>query len=89
MDKNMGKYYLAVDIGASSGRHMIGYLEKGKIQLEEVYRFENGMANKDGKLLWDTGHLFAEIINGMIKCRKACPLIPGQWITCCLMKRIR
>ncbi len=66
----MGKYYLAVDIGASSGRHMIGYLEKGKIQLEEVYRFENGMANKDGKLLWDTGHLFAEIINGMIKCRE-------------------
>ncbi len=70
MGKNMGKYYLAVDIGASSGRHMIGYLEKGKIQLEEVYRFENGMANKDGKLLWDTGHLFAEIINGMIKCRE-------------------
>ena len=63
------EYYLAVDIGASSGRHMIGYLEKGKIQLEEVYRFENGMANKDGKLLWDTGHLFAEIINGMIKCQ--------------------
>ena len=39
----MGKYYLAVDIGASSGRHILGHLENGKIELEEIYRFENGM----------------------------------------------
>ena len=50
----MERYYLAVDIGASSGRHMLGHLEDGKMRLEEIYRFENGMANKDGKLLWDT-----------------------------------
>ena len=66
--ENMGRYYLAVDIGASSGRHMLGHMEDGKIQLEEVYRFENGMANKDGKLLWDTERLFTEIVNGMKKC---------------------
>lgn len=65
---SMGRYYLAVDIGASSGRHMLGHMEDGKMQLEEVYRFENGMANKDGKLLWDTEHLFTEIVNGMKKC---------------------
>ena len=49
----MEKYYLAVDIGASSGRHILGHLENGKIELEEIYRFENGMDHKDGKLLWN------------------------------------
>ncbi len=66
----MCDYYLAVDIGASSGRHMLGHLEDGKMILEEVYRFENGMVKQDGKLLWDTGRLFDEIVNGMIKCRE-------------------
>ena len=35
----MGKYYLAVDIGASSGRHILGHLENGKIELEEDLPF--------------------------------------------------
>ena len=39
----MGDYYLAVDIGASSGRHMLGTIEDGKLTLEEIYRFENGI----------------------------------------------
>ena len=64
----MYRYYLAVDIGASSGRHMLGHMEDGRMQLEEIYRFENGMTNKDGKLLWDTDRLFAEIVNGMRQC---------------------
>ena len=42
----MAEYYLAVDIGASSGRHILGHVEDGKILLEEVYRFENGMEKK-------------------------------------------
>ena len=58
----MEKYYLAVDIGASSGRHILGHLENGKIELEEIYRFENGMDHKDGKLLWDVNRLFGEIV---------------------------
>lgn len=66
----MQNYYLAVDIGASSGRHMLAYMQDGKMQLEEVYRFENGMKHVDGKLLWDTGHLFAEIVNGMKRCKE-------------------
>lgn len=66
----MCDYYLAVDIGASSGRHMLGYLENGKIVLEEIYRFENGMTKQDDKLLWDTERLFHEIVNGMKKCRE-------------------
>lgn len=67
----MSRYYLAVDIGASSGRHMLGHLEDGKMRLEEIYRFDNGMTNKDGKLLWDTERLFAEIVSGMRECTKA------------------
>ncbi|MCM1107096.1 MAG: rhamnulokinase [Blautia sp.] len=64
----MCKYYLAVDIGASSGRHMLAHMEDGTMKLEEIYRFENGMTNKDGKLLWDTKRLFEEIVNGMKQC---------------------
>ncbi|WP_029322400.1 rhamnulokinase [Butyrivibrio sp. AE3004] len=66
----MGEYYLAVDIGASSGRHMLFSYEDGKILMEEIYRFENGMTHRDGKLLWDTDKLFVEIVNGMKECRK-------------------
>ena len=49
----MDKYYLAVDIGASSGRHMLASMKDGKMQLEEVYRFPNGMTEKNGTLCWD------------------------------------
>lgn len=62
-------YYLAVDIGASSGRHILGYLENGVFKLEEVYRFENGMKEKDGQLCWDTEYLFGQIKAGMRQCK--------------------
>jgi len=63
-------YYLAIDIGASSGRHMLFHLENGKLVLEEIHRFENGMKEMDGHLCWDTKSLFAEIITGMKKCKE-------------------
>lgn len=44
----MTEYYLAVDIGASSGRHILGHLEDGRMVLEEVYRFPNGMKETHG-----------------------------------------
>lgn len=66
----MGKYYLAVDMGASSGRHILGHLENGKMVLEEIYRFENGMQKVDGHLCWDTKHLSKEIIAGLKKCKE-------------------
>ena len=62
----MGNYYLAVDIGASSGRHMLASMEDGKMKLEEVYRFPNGMDNKNGTLCWDVDRLFTEIKNGFL-----------------------
>ena len=64
------QYYLAIDIGASSGRHVLGWIEEGKLRLEEVYRFENGMQKKDGHLVWDMRRLFAEILTGMKRCKE-------------------
>ena len=61
-------YYLAVDIGASSGRHILGHLENGRLVLEEVYRFTNGMQKKNGRLIWDIDGLFAEVKNGLKAC---------------------
>ena len=64
------RYYLAVDIGASSGRHMLSHMENGKMVLEEIYRFPNGMTEKDGHKVWDVDRLFEEILTGMKKCLK-------------------
>ena len=65
------KYYLAVDIGASSGRHILAHLEDGKIVLEEMYRFTNGNVTRDGHLCWELDRLFEEIVNGIAACAKA------------------
>ncbi len=62
------KYYLAIDIGASSGRHIIGYIENGIMKLEEIYRFQNGATNVNGKLLWNHESLFSDIVAGIKKC---------------------
>lgn len=65
----MGTYYLAVDIGASSGRHILGTVSEGKIILKEIYRFSNGMKPVNGHLCWDTNTLFHEIKEGMKRCK--------------------
>nr|WP_296439638.1 rhamnulokinase [uncultured Acetatifactor sp.] len=62
------KYYLAIDIGASSGRHILAHLEDGRMVLEEVHRFPNGMVEKDGENVWDVDELFAQIKLGLKKC---------------------
>ncbi|GHU62975.1 rhamnulokinase [Clostridia bacterium] len=65
----MTQYYLAIDIGASSGRHILGHLQNGRMELEEVYRFPNNMEEKGDNLLWDHERLFGEIIHGMKACK--------------------
>ena len=61
-------YYLAIDIGASSGRHIVGSYRNGQVHLEEeVYRFGNGVQHKNGHLVWDIDTLFAEVKNGIKK----------------------
>jgi len=66
----MKNYYLAVDIGASSGRHILCHMENGKMELEEIYRFENKLVTKNGHLCWELNRLFHEIVNGMKKCKE-------------------
>ena len=66
----MERYDLAIDIGASSGRHMLASMKDGKMQLEEVYRFPNGMDDKNGTLCWNVERLFTEIKNGLKKCKE-------------------
>ena len=66
----MERYYLAIDIGASSGRHMLASMKDGKMQLEEVYRFPNGMDDRNGTLCWNVERLFTEIKNGLKKCKE-------------------
>ncbi len=65
----MGNYYLAIDIGASSGRHILGHLDGGKLYTEEVHRFKNSMRMVDDELCWDVKSLFREIKLGMKKCK--------------------
>ena len=59
------KYALAIDIGASSGRHIIGWMEDGTIKTKEVYRFDNGVKEKDGHLIWDIDYLEAKVRKGI------------------------
>ncbi len=61
------KYYLAVDIGASSGRHIVGREEDGELLLDEVYRFANGQDLVDSSLVWDMDRLFKEVKRGIAK----------------------
>lgn len=66
----MSIYHLAIDIGASSGRHILGWEEDGKILLREIYRFPNGAETKNGHLVWDVDKLFGEIKNGLKVCKE-------------------
>ncbi len=59
------KYYLAIDIGASSGRHIVGWQEGGCLKTQEVYRFPNFVDDKNGCLVWDIRRLFTEIKAGI------------------------
>ena len=59
------KIYLAIDIGASSGRHIAAWLEDGRIVTREVYRFPNGAEMKDGHLCWDIEGLGKHVVAGV------------------------
>jgi rhamnulokinase len=67
---NMKKHYLAVDLGASSGRTIVGTLEDGKLSLKEMNRFWNGPTEVRGTLYWDFVHLFRNIQEGIALAKK-------------------
>lgn len=66
----MKTYYLAVDIGASSGRHILSHIENDRLVLEEIYRFDNNLVESENGLVWDTESLFDEVLCGIKKCKK-------------------
>ena len=66
----MTTYYLAIDIGASSGRHILGHIGNGKLCLEEIYRFDNNIKNENGTLIWNIEELFREVKAGIKKCKE-------------------
>ena len=68
------RYYLAIDIGASSGRHIVGWEADGEIRTREVFRFLNGMEEEGGHLVWNLETLTGHIRDGI---DKALELYPG------------
>lgn len=66
----MKNYYLAIDIGASSGRHILAYIEDKQMKLEEIYRFDNKQIQKNGHICWDLENLWNGIIEGIKECKK-------------------
>lgn len=74
----MQNCHLAVDIGASSGRVIAGYLENNHLKLDIIHRFPNEMKEKDGQLIWDIDFLFSEIKKGIhLSTKKYQPITIG------------
>ena len=69
------KHYLAIDIGASSGRHIVGWMEDGQLQTKEVYRFPNGVSEENGHLVWDMEALLREVKAGIRAAKAEFPKI--------------
>lgn len=67
--------FLAIDIGASSGRHIVGWMDNEKICTEEVYRFPNGVQEQKGHLIWDVASLVKHVKEGIQKARENYPQI--------------
>lgn len=63
--------YLAIDIGASGGRHIVGWVEHGVIRTREVYRFENGASMKGDHLCWNADGLFSHVVAGLKAAKEA------------------
>lgn len=68
------KYSLAIDIGASSGRHIVGWKDNGELQTKEVYRFLNGMTELNGHLTWDIEALLYHVKAGIAAAKKCYPV---------------
>lgn len=75
MSKN---HFLAFDIGASSGRAILGVLKDGKLDLTEVHRFKNQMTLIHGKYYWNIFNLFDELKTGLKKCISEFKIQPGS-----------
>ena len=73
------QYHLAIDIGASSGRHIVGWTENGEIKTKEVYRFPNRVTELDGHLVWDVDALLHHVKTGIAEAKKLRGKIPASF----------
>ena len=73
MDKYNMNFYLAIDIGASSGRHIVGWREDGELRTKEVYRFPNGVLEQNGHLVWDIDTLLFHVQAGIMAAKAEFP----------------
>ncbi len=73
---SQAKTYIAVDLGAESGRVMLGTVSDGKLTLEEIHRFANGPVELDGTLRWDFDRLLKDIKTGIAKAVKTSESLP-------------
>ena len=62
------KYFLAIDLGASSGRHILGWHQDGSLHTEVVHNFKNEIIRIGDTMCWDIDYLFTEIVMGIKKC---------------------
>lgn len=72
----MKSHYLTFDIGASSGRAILGTLENGKVSLKEIHRFTNEMCFVNDHYHWDINKLFGELKKGLGKCLNQDKIVP-------------
>ena len=61
------KHFFAVDLGATSGRTIVGFLEDGKVKMDELTRFDNNLISTGGHVYWDIFALYNEIIKSLKK----------------------
>ncbi|MFO7617696.1 MAG: FGGY family carbohydrate kinase, partial [Bacteroidales bacterium] len=69
-------HFLAFDIGAGSGRAILGTFDGCRVELTEVHRFPNEMVREDGHFYWDISRLFSELKTGLKKCVTEHKVIP-------------
>ena len=65
----MSNYYLAIDLGADSGRLILGALENNRLTLEEIHRFSNTPIKENGSIYWNIDNLWTEIRAGLKRLR--------------------
>lgn len=80
MKESEKQYYLAVDFGASGGRHILAVRDGNRIRMQEVYRFSNSPVMRDHMMCWDLEYLTEQLTEGMKRCRDAGIIPAGMGI---------
>ncbi len=73
-NSNKVRNYLAIDLGASSGRGIIGRFDGSRISLEETHRFQNGPVNVTGRMYWDILGIYSNIRQAIQRASAECEL---------------